>query len=40
MPEVLNDEAIQMLTAKNLNRQGDCIVSNPRIFKDEKIQVL
>jgi hypothetical protein len=26
--------------AKNLNRQSDCIVSNPRIFKDEAIQVL
>jgi hypothetical protein len=26
--------------AKNLNRQSNCIVSNPRIFKDEVIQVL
>ena len=26
--------------AKNLNRQSDCIVSNPGIFKDEAIQVL
>jgi hypothetical protein len=26
--------------AKNLNQQSDCIVSNPRIFKDEAIQVL
>ncbi len=26
--------------AKNLNRQSDCIVLNPRIFKDEAIQVL
>jgi hypothetical protein len=25
---------------KNLNRQSDCIVSNPRIFKGEAIQVL
>jgi hypothetical protein len=23
-----------------LNRQSDCIVSNPRIFEDEAIQVL
>ncbi len=65
IPEVLNDEAIQVLlhkkfeskkrlyhfkpqnfqrrsdtgtcTPKNLNRQSD---SNPRIFKDEAIQVL
>jgi hypothetical protein len=28
------------LYAKNLNRQSDCIVSNPRIFKDEAIEVL
>jgi hypothetical protein len=68
IPEVLNDEAIQVLLwkkfwigkaivsfqtpeffkvkryryfyAKNLNRQSDCIVSNPRIFKDETIQIL
>jgi hypothetical protein len=41
IPEVLNDEAIQVfLCKKNLNRQSDCIVSNPRIFKDEAIQVL
>jgi hypothetical protein len=26
--------------AKNLNWQSDFIVSNPRIFKDEAIQVL
>ncbi len=26
--------------AKNLNRQSDCIVSNPKIFKGEAIQVL
>ncbi len=26
--------------AKNLNQQSDCIVSNPRIFKDKAIQVL
>jgi hypothetical protein len=26
--------------AKNLNGQSDCIVSNPKIFKDEAIQVL
>jgi hypothetical protein len=26
--------------AKNLNRQSDCIISNPRIFKGEAIQVL
>jgi hypothetical protein len=25
---------------KNLNRQRDCIVSNPRIFKDEAIQLI
>jgi hypothetical protein len=26
--------------AKNLNRQSDCIISNPRIFKDKAMQVL
>ncbi len=26
--------------AKKLNRQSDCIISNPRIFKGETIQVL
>ncbi len=26
--------------AKNVNRQSDCIISNPRIFKGEAIQVL
>ncbi len=27
-------------TPKNLNRQSDCIVSKPRIFKDKAIQIL
>ncbi len=40
IPEVLNNEAIKVLLCKNLNRQRDCIVSNPRIFKGEAIQVL
>ncbi len=41
IPEVLNDEAIQVLLWKKiLNRQSDCIVSNPRIFKGEAIQIL
>jgi hypothetical protein len=68
IPEVLNDEAIQVLLCKklesakrlyrfkpqnfkrrsdtgtfmpkNVNHQSDCIVSYPRIFKDEAIQVL
>jgi hypothetical protein len=40
MPEILNDEAMQVLLCKILNRQSDCVVSNPRIFKDEAIQVL
>ncbi len=31
--EVLNDERYKYFNAKNLNRQNDCIVSNPRIFK-------
>ncbi len=30
----------EYFNAKNLNRQSDCNVSNPGIFKDEAIQVL
>jgi hypothetical protein len=40
IPEVLNDEAIQVLLRKKFNQQSDCIASNPRIFKGEAIQVL
>jgi hypothetical protein len=38
IPEVLNDEVIQVLLCKNL--QNDYIVSNHRIFKGEAVQVL
>jgi hypothetical protein len=40
IPEVLSDEALQVLLCKNLNSQSDCIISNPGIFKGEAIQVL
>ncbi len=41
IPEILSDEAIQeRLFIKKFNRQNNCNVSNPRIFKGEAIQVL
>ncbi len=39
-PNFLRRSDTGTLTPKNLNRQNDCIVSNPRIFKDKAIQVL
>jgi hypothetical protein len=39
-PDVLSNEAIQVLSRKKFDWQSDCIISNPRIFKAEAIQVL
>jgi hypothetical protein len=39
-PDVLSNEAIQVLSHKKFDWQSDCIILNPRIFKAEAIQVL
>jgi hypothetical protein len=40
IPEVLSDEAIQVILCQNFNRQSDCIISNPRNFIGEAMQAL
>ncbi len=40
IPEVLWNEAIQVLLCKKLYQHSNCIVSNPRIFHDDAIQGL
>ncbi len=39
-PDVLSNEAIQVISPKKFDCQSDCIISNPRIFKGEAIHVL
>ncbi len=40
IPEVFSAKRYKYFYAKNFNRQSDCIVSDPGIFKGEAIQVL